>query len=64
MGTVGRSSHYLNVGGLGPKILTSQLTLVDNANSITQFANVLFLDLLGSGFSFATEAAAIPKTTK
>lgn len=54
MGTVGRSSHYLNVGGLGPKILTSQLTLVDNANSITQFANVLFLDLLGSGFSFAT----------
>lgn len=54
VGTVGRSSHYMNVGGLGPKTLTNQLTLVDNANSITQFANVLFLDLLGSGFSFAT----------
>lgn len=44
----------MNVGGLGPKTLTNQLTLVDNPNSITQFANVLFLDLLGSGFSFAT----------
>jgi len=54
----------MNVAGLGPKLLTSTLTLVDNPHSITQFANVLFLDLLGSGYSFATDAAAIPKTTK
>lgn len=54
----------MNVAGLGPRVLTPQLVLADNANTLTQFANVLFVDLLGSGFSFPTTTDAIPKTSK
>jgi carboxypeptidase C (cathepsin A) len=64
VGAPGRSAQYMNVAGLGPKSLTTQITLVDNPNSITQLGNAMFLDPLGSGFSFASSATAIPKTSK
>ena len=64
MGSPGRSAQYINVGGLGPKILNSQLYLIDNPNSATQFANIMFVDLLSSGFSFPSSADAIPKTSR
>lgn len=64
MGSPGRSAQYMNVAGLGPRILTPQLVLTDNSNSPTQYANIMFLDLLGSGFSFPSSADAIPKTSK
>lgn len=64
MGTPGRSAQYLNLAGIGPKSLNPDNTLADNANRATQFANTMFIDLLGSGFSFASSVDAIPKTTK
>lgn len=63
VGSPGRSAQYANLAGLGPKSLNKDLTLADNANRVTSFANVMFLDLLGSGFSFAASAANIPKTS-
>ncbi len=51
----------MNVGGIGPKLLTIDNTLVDNPNRATQFTSIMFIDLLGSGFSFATSGAALPK---
>lgn len=64
VGTPGRSAQYMNVAGIGPKSLTPESSLTDNANRATQFANTMFIDLLGSGFSFASSAAAIPKSHK
>lgn len=64
VGTPGRSAQYINVAGIGPKSLNPDASLVDNANRATQFGNVMFIDLLGSGFSFASSAAAIPKAVK
>jgi hypothetical protein len=54
----------MNVAGVGPKILTSTLSLVDNPNKATQLGNVIFIDLLGSGYSFASSLDAIPKTSR
>lgn len=54
----------MNLAGIGPKSVNLDLTLTDNANRATQFANVMFIDLLGSGFSFPSAVTAIPKTTK
>jgi carboxypeptidase C (cathepsin A) len=54
----------MNVAGLGPKILTSTLSLVDNPNRATQLGNVIFIDLLGSGYSFASSLDVIPKTSR
>ena len=59
--TPGRSAQYMNVAGLGPKSLNLDGTLADNANRATQFANIMFIDLLGSGFSFASSVDALPK---
>ena len=64
VGSPGRSAQYANVAGLGPKLLTKELGLADNPNSATKFANIMFLDLLASGFSFASSTDAIPKTSK
>lgn len=58
----GSSSHYLNFGGLGPLLVTSNLTLAQNPNSATQFANLLFLDPLGVGFSFAENIKDVPSS--
>ena len=40
----------MNIAGISPKLLTSALALADNVNSATQLANVMFIDLLGSGY--------------
>lgn len=63
VGAPGRSSSYFNYGGLGPKLLKNDLTLVDNPDRITNWSNVLFLDLLGSGFSFASDFNNIPTSS-
>ena len=36
------------------------MTLAPNVNSFTNTANVMFLDLLGSGFSFAADPESLP----
>jgi carboxypeptidase C (cathepsin A) len=51
----------MNLAGIGPKSLNMDGTLTDNPNRVTQYANVMFLDLLGSGFSFASSASVLPK---
>jgi carboxypeptidase C (cathepsin A) len=54
----------MNVAGVGPKILTSTLSLVDNPNRATQLGNIIFIDLLGSGYSFSSSLDVIPKTSR
>lgn len=61
VGTPGRSAQYINLGGIGPKVVNIDNTLSDNSNRVTQFANAMFLDSLGSGFSFASSGDALPK---
>lgn len=46
----------MNLAGIGPKWLNKDLTLADNGDRVTQFGSVLFLDLLGSGYSYASSA--------
>ena len=60
----GSSSQYLNLGGIGPMTLKTDMTLVKNQLSATTFSNVLFIDSLGSGFSFASSKDEIPTTHK
>lgn len=64
VGSVGRSAQYANFGGLGPKFLMPQLNIIDNPYSLTQFANIVFIDQLGSGFSFPSTPSAIPSTAQ
>lgn len=40
------------------------MTLVANPNRFTNSANLMFIDLLGSGFSFAADAADLPTEAK
>lgn len=60
VGAPGSSSQYLNFGSLGPLTLNNDMTTVSNPNRFTQFANVMFIDLLGSGFSFANSSNDLP----
>jgi carboxypeptidase C (cathepsin A) len=60
VGSPGSSSQYLNFGSLGPLILNNDMTTTANPNRLTQFANVMFIDLLGSGFSFANSSSDLP----
>jgi carboxypeptidase C (cathepsin A) len=60
----GSSAQYLNLGGLGPLTLNNDLSLQASLNSITGFANVMFLDLLGSGYSIPASTADIPTSAK
>ena len=60
VGSPGRSAQYANLGGFGPKLLKNDMSLGDNPNSLTQKANLMFLDSLGSGFSFASSGDKIP----
>lgn len=64
VGSAGRSAQYSNVGGLGPKFLMTQLNIIDNPYSLTKFANIIFIDQLGSGYSYPTNIDTIPKTSK
>ena len=56
----GTSGQYYSLGGIGPVNLQNDMTLAENPNSFTTSANVMFLDLLGSGFSFASDPNSIP----
>lgn len=60
VGSPGSSSQYLNFGSFGPLTLNNDITTVANPNRLTQFANVMFIDLLGSGFSFAAKSDDLP----
>lgn len=40
------------------------MTLTPNANKFTNTANLMFLDLLGSGFSFAANVSSLPSEAK
>lgn len=51
----------MNLGGIGPLNLNNDLTLSANDGRVTKFANVMFIDLLGSGFSFTTANDDLPK---
>lgn len=64
VGTPGRSAQYINLGGIGPKTLKNDMTLMDNPNSLTEKANLMFLDSLGSGFSFVDSGDKIPTEAK
>lgn len=64
MGSPGRSAQYINLGGLGPKTLRSNMTLADNLFSLTENSNVMFLDSLASGFSFVASSDSIPTEAK
>ena len=44
--------------------LQNDMTLAQNPNSFTSSANVMFLDLLGSGFSFASDPNSLPDNAK
>lgn len=40
--------------------LKPDMTTVTNPNTATQFANLMFIDLLGNGFSFVANASDFP----
>ena len=52
------------MGGIGPVNLNNDLTLTANPNRFTATANLMFIDLLGSGFSFAANTADLPSDAK
>lgn len=54
------SSQYLNLGGMGPLILANNMSLIVNNNTPNAYANLMFVDILGTGFSFASDAKEIP----
>jgi hypothetical protein len=56
----GTSAQYYSLGGIGPMNLKNDMTLAANPNSFTSSANLMFLDLLGSGFSFASNPSDLP----
>jgi carboxypeptidase C (cathepsin A) len=60
VGNPGTSAQYYSLGGIGPLNLNNDMTLSPNSNSFTNTANVMFLDLLGSGFSFVSNPADLP----
>ena len=50
----------MNLVGLGPMTLKNDMTTAANLNTVTNFANVLFVDLLGNGFSFVANVSNFP----
>lgn len=60
VGSPGSSAQYYNLAGMGPLSLRPDLTTVDNPSTVTNFANVIFVDLLGNGFSFVSNASEFP----
>lgn len=52
------------MAGIGPVKLNADLTLTANPNKFTNVANLMFLDLLGSGFSFTTNVSSLPTDAK
>lgn len=45
---------------MGPLSLKPDMTTVQNPNTVTNFANVMFVDLLGNGFSFVANSSNFP----
>ena len=60
LGSPGSSAQHLNLAGMGPVTLKPDMTTAPNANSVTNYANVMFIDLLGNGFSFAANTSSLP----
>lgn len=50
----------MNLAGLGPLTLKNDMTTAQNPNTATNFANLLFVDLLGNGFSFVANVSNFP----
>jgi len=50
----------MNLAGIGPVTLKPDMTTVPNPNTATSYANIMFLDLLGNGFSFASNTDSLP----
>jgi carboxypeptidase C (cathepsin A) len=44
--------------------LNNDMTLSPNPNRFTNAANLMFIDLPGSGFSFTTNASLLPSDAK
>ena len=59
LGSPGSSAQHLNLAGMGPVLLKPDMTTTQNVNSPTQYANVMFVDLLGNGFSFAANTSSL-----
>ncbi len=60
LGSPGSSAQHLNLAGMGPVTLKPDMTTTPNANSVTNYANVMFIDLLGNGFSFVENTNSLP----
>lgn len=60
VGSPGSSAQYYNFAGMGPLTLKNDLTTTPNPNTVTAFANVMFIDLLGNGFSFVGNTSNFP----
>lgn len=60
VGSPGSSAQYFSLAGLGPLTLKTDMTTAQNPNAVTNFANVLFVDLLGNGFSFVANSSNFP----
>lgn len=60
VGSPGSSAQYYNLAGLGPVLIKPDMTTTPNPNTATQFANLMFIDLLGNGFSFVGDIANFP----
>jgi carboxypeptidase C (cathepsin A) len=58
VGSPGNSAQYLNLGGMGPITLKPDMTTTPNDNTVTNYANVIFIDLLGNGYSFAANSSS------
>jgi carboxypeptidase C (cathepsin A) len=52
------------LNGIGPIILNNDMTFSENPNSFTSDVNLMFIDLLGSGFAFASNISALPTDAK
>lgn len=60
VGAPGSSSQFINLAGMGPIILRPDMTTAQNSDSATAVANIMFVDLLGNGFSFVANTSAFP----
>lgn len=60
MGSPSGSSQYLNLGGMGPLLLANNMSVIVNNNTPNAYANLMFVDILGTGFSFANDPKEIP----
>jgi hypothetical protein len=47
---------------MGPLLLQPNLTLLANPNSPVAYANIMFVDHLGAGFSFAQDLSEVADT--